>query len=99
MVLTQPAVLDYLYSVMGVFNIAFAVAYLQKDFPNKQQFTSAQIILMRLIEEHRSPDQDVGNSLRQCFNQADRYIGIQNRVSLLRAIEFTNQVNIVEEEA
>ena len=92
MVLTQPAVLDYMYSVMGIFNIAFALAYLQNNSHVLHQFEVAQMSLMGLIQEKRSPNQDEGNSLRQYFNQADRYIGIQNRATLVRAIGLVNHV-------
>jgi hypothetical protein len=37
------------------------------------------------------PSQDEGDFLRQCFNQADRHIGIQNKATLVRAIEFVDR--------
>ncbi|MFZ4539225.1 hypothetical protein [Propionivibrio sp.] len=92
MVLTQPAMLDYMYSVMGVFNIAFVLAYLQNNVPIMRQFETAQLTLMRLIQEMRCPNQDEGNSIRQCFNQADRFIGSQSKASLVRAIELVDHV-------
>ncbi|WP_422897920.1 hypothetical protein [Propionivibrio sp.] len=92
MVLTQPAVPDYQYSVMGVFNIAFALAYLQRNLAILKQFEAAQLTLMRLIQEKRIPDHEEGDSLCHCFNQADRFIGIQSKASFVRATELVNHV-------
>lgn len=87
MLLTQVVDVDYQYSVLSVFDLAFALAHLQNKSQAQMQFEAAQKILIRLIKEARGPSQEEGNFLCQRFNQADHYFGIQNTAILVRAVE------------
>lgn len=87
MLLAPVVDVDYQYSVLSVFDLAFALAHLQNKPQAQMQFEAAQKVLIRLIKEARGPSQDEGKILCQCFNQADYYFGIQNTAILVRAVE------------
>jgi hypothetical protein len=82
---------EYLYSVAGVFNIAVALAYQRKNTQRQAQYETAQTLMATLIREMRVPSAEESNFLYQCFNQADRYIGIQTKIALIRAIELVDK--------
>ena len=92
LVLTQEAVRDYQLSVLGVFNIAVALAHHQKKTPLQQHYEAAQLVMVELIQRQRPPDPVEGYLLRQTFNEADRYIGFQTQAKLVQAIEFASQL-------
>lgn len=82
--------LSYLSSLAGVFNLASVLAHLHRNAPLQANFDTAQKILITLIEKQRLPIPEEGSILRQAFNQADSYIGLQNTVSMAKAIQYSD---------
>ncbi len=91
LILTHTVNLDYQRSVLGVFNLAAALAYLQNRPQTQSQFEAAQRVMSLLIQGARSPSPEEGDFLRQSFNQADRHFGIQSGAMLVRAFEIVDQ--------
>jgi hypothetical protein len=91
MMLTQTANLNYQQSVLGVFNLAVALAHQQKKPQIRTQFEAAQRIMSQLILGGRSPSQEENDFLRQSFNLADRHFGIQSGTNLARAFDFVDR--------
>ena len=91
MMLTQTANLNYQQSVLGVFNLAVALAHLQHKPQIQTQFEAAQQIMSQLIQGARSPSHEEGDFLRQSFNLADRRFGMQSGANLVRAFDFVDR--------
>jgi translation initiation factor 2B subunit (eIF-2B alpha/beta/delta family) len=83
--------INYLKSVAGVFNIVGVLAHMHRNGQLQGNVDTAQQVLLGLIEEKRPPTPEEATLLRQVFNQADRYIGIQNTVSMAKAIRYTDR--------
>ena len=71
---------------------------LQHPLQTKQQFEAAQSIVIQLMKDARRPEQDEINFIRQCFNQADRHIGIQSKAMLVKAIELATLMSLGSED-
>ena len=91
LMLSQTIDLDYQRSVLGVFNLAAALAYLQRKPQTQKQFEAAQRVMSLLIHGARGPSPEEGDFLRRSFNQADRHFGIQSGAMLVRAFEVVDQ--------
>ena len=91
LILSQTIDLDYQRSVLSVFNLAAALAFLQNKPQTQSQFEAAQRVMSLLIQGARSPSSEEGDFLRQSFNQADRHFGIQSGAMLVRAFEIVDQ--------
>ena len=91
MVLTQATNLDYQHSVLGGFNLGVALSHLKSKLEMQHEFEAAQQIMVNLIAEARCPTHEEGVRLRQCFNLADRTIGTQSKLNLIRAIELIDR--------
>ena len=92
LMLNQAVELKYQQSVLGIFNIAVAIAHFQENEAMQRQYQAAQDVMVQLIREERQPTAAERAFLLQCFNVADRTIGIQNKVQLVRAIEFVDRI-------
>ena len=91
MMLTQAANLNYQQSVLGVFNLAVALAHLKNKPQILTQFEAAQRIMSQLIQGARSPSQEESDFLRQSFNLADRHFGMQSGANLVRAFDVVDR--------
>jgi len=92
LVLSNIVNLDYQWSVMGAFNLAIAIAALEKRQSILTQYNTAQAIMGTLITSELGPTPDEGDFLRKCFNMIDRHIGIQSAAALVRTIEFVDRM-------
>jgi len=77
---------------MLVFNIASALSHLRNKLQIRNPYDGARIPMIDLIRGARSPSREESDLLRQYFNQADRYLGIQSTAMLLRAIELVERM-------
>ena len=91
LILSQTVDLDYQRSVLGVFNLAAALAFLQSKPQIQNQFEAAQRVMSLLIQGARGPSPEEGDFLRLSFNQADRHFGIQSGATLARALDVVDQ--------
>ena len=92
MVLTQVIDPNYQQSVLGVFNLGVALCHLRNKVQLQGPFEAAQGVMVALIKEARCPTREESVLLTQCFNLADRTIGVQSKASMVRAIEFVDQL-------
>ena len=99
LMLSQTIDLDYQRSVLGVFNLAAALAYLQRKPQTQKQFEAAQRVMSLLIHGARGPSPEEGDFLRRSFNQADRHFGIQSGAMLVRSFEVIDQAGADDETA
>ena len=91
LILSQTIDLDYQRSVLSVFNLAAALAFLQNKPQTQSQFEAAQRVMSLLIQGARGPSPEEGDFLRLSFNQADRHFGIQSGAALARALDVVDQ--------
>lgn len=91
MLLSQHYEHEYAASIGGIFNIATALAHFKGNAELQSEFDGAQDVLVRLIEEGRAPDAEEGVQIREAFNLADQWIGIQDTAILTRAINYANK--------
>ena len=92
LVLSNIVNLDYQWSVIDVFNLAIAMAALEKKQSILTQYNAAQTIMGALITSERGPSLDEGDFLGKYFNMIDRHIGIQSAAALVRTIEFVDRM-------
>lgn len=76
---------DYLASVVGVINVATALAYLHKDKRSISLYESIQHTLLDVARQGVADD-ETGERLQRVFTIADNYIAIQSKADVLRAI-------------
>lgn len=81
---------QYAVSVAGVFNIAGAAAGLHQRNDIVSRIDAAQHIVERLLNERCPPAEEERQILMDAFNTADRYIGIQNQLTLAKAVRYVN---------
>lgn len=79
---------QYMATLAGAFNIAGSVGYFHRRNDIVDTMAGAQEIMARLIEEFRAPDIDEGQTLTAAMNIADRYIGVQQKHTLLKAATY-----------
>lgn len=91
LILRHTVDMHYLQSIAGVFNIVGVLAHMHRNAPLQDNIDAAQQVLLGLIEGKRPPTPDEANLLRQVFNQADRYIGLQNTIALAKAIRYSDR--------
>lgn len=75
----------YLASIVGVFNVAMALAYMHKDIRSIHLYESIQQTLLD-IAAHGIATQETGLRLSKVFTIADQYIACQAKGDILRAI-------------
>ncbi|MDE2440648.1 MAG: hypothetical protein KGP14_06460 [Betaproteobacteria bacterium] len=75
----------YLSSIIGIFNVAMALAYMHKDIRSIHLYESIQRPLLEVATVGISTP-ELGQRLRRVFTIADRYISAQAKADLLRAI-------------
>lgn len=75
----------YLASVVGVFNVAMALAYMHKDIRSIHLYESIQQTLLD-VAAHGVATPEAGLRLAKVFTIADQYIAIQAKTDILRAI-------------
>lgn len=75
----------YLISVVGVFNVATALAYMHKDKRAIALYDSVQNTVLQMAQEG-ADGMEERDHLRRVFNIADDYIGRHGRADILRAI-------------
>lgn len=75
----------YLVSVVGVFNVATALAYMYKDKRAIALYDSAQNTVLALARDAAMLP-EARAQLRRVFNIADDYIGRHSRADIMRAI-------------
>ena len=81
---------DYLLSLIGLFNIAGTIAHLKSNGDLIATFSGVQDILIGALKSKSFSDEQkllVQNGL----NNADRYLGIQSRKTILNAIDFVQE--------
>lgn len=83
--------LDYLYSVAGVFNIAGALANARRRRELERQIDAAQRIMEDLIAAVRLPTADEASVLKAAFLRADRFISLQRKADIARAIAYVDR--------
>jgi len=91
MLLSQHYEHEYAASVGGIFNIATTLAHFKAHSELQAEFDKAQDVLVKLIEDGRAPDAAEGALLREAFNLADQWIGIQDTAVMTRAINYANK--------
>lgn len=82
---------EYAASIGGLFNVATALAHFKGHAELQAVFDGAQEILVGLMRETRAPDDAEREPLREAFNLADQWIGIQDTAILTRAINYANK--------
>lgn len=92
MMLTQTVNMHYQRSVLGMFDLAVALAILQNKPQTRDRFEMARQIMYLLIHGSRKPDVKEADFLCRSFNQADQYFGIQSRAMLIRAFDFVDMM-------
>ena len=75
----------YLASIVGVFNVAMALAYMHKDIRSIHLYESIQQTLLD-VATHGIATPETGLRLSKVFTIADQYIAIQAKTDILRAI-------------
>lgn len=75
----------YLSSIVGVFNVAMALAYMHKDIRSIHLYESVQHILQEVAAQGISSP-EAALRLSKVFSIADQYISAQSKADLLRAI-------------
>jgi hypothetical protein len=75
----------YLSSIIGVFNVAMALAYMHKDIRSIHLYESIQPILLDVAASGVS-NPETGLRLSKVFTIADQYIATQAKTDILRAI-------------
>lgn len=75
----------YLSSVIGVFNVAMALAYMHKDIRSIHLYESIQPTLLEVAANGISSP-ETGLRLSRVFTIADQYIAAQAKTDILRAI-------------
>lgn len=75
----------YLASVVGVFNVATALAYMHKDKRSISLYESIPQLLLDVARDGVA-SAATGERLQRVFAIADQYISIQSKVDVLRAI-------------
>lgn len=82
---------EYAGSIGGLFNVATALAHFKGHVELQAVFDGAQDVLLQLMEDMRAPDDAESERLREAFNLADQWIGIQDTAILTRAINYANK--------
>lgn len=75
----------YLASIVGVLNVATALAYMHKDKRSISLYESIQHTLLAVARDGIA-DNETGERLCRVFLIADQYIAAQSKVDVLRAI-------------
>lgn len=75
----------YLASIVGVLNVATALAYLHKDKRSIRLYESVQHTLLDVARQGIA-DEESGERLQRVFVIADNYIAVQSKTDVLRAI-------------
>lgn len=75
----------YLSSIIGIFNVAMALAYMHKDIRSIHLYESIQQPLLDVAAAGISTP-EIGLRLSKVFTIADQYIAAQAKTDLLRAI-------------
>lgn len=75
----------YLASVVGVFNVATALSYLHKDKRSIRLYEAIQLTL-RDIAQSGAATPETGARLKKVLGIADKYIEVQSKADVLRAI-------------
>lgn len=81
---------QYMTSIVGVFNIAGSIGHLHQRNDIVNSMANAQLIMESLITDRRPPTDEEGKTITACFNIADRYIGVQQKHTLLKAAEYVD---------
>lgn len=77
--------LHYLASIVGVLNVATALAYMHKDKRSIRLYESVQHTLLDVARQGIA-DEASGERLQRVFVIADNYIALQSKADVLRAI-------------
>lgn len=72
-------------SVAGVFNVALALAYINKDRRSINFYSGVQDLLLAIANGHPFGETEK-RRLRTVFSQADKYICAQRKADILTAI-------------
>lgn len=75
----------YLASIIGVFNVAVALAYMHKDKRSISLYESIQHAMLDVARDGIA-DPETAERLQRVFAIADNYIAIQSKADVLRAI-------------
>ena len=92
LLLTEAVNVHYQRSVLGVFDLAVALADLQGDRQTQDRFVAAQRVMYQLIYAGRSPGPQEADFLCQSFNQADHIFGRQSHTSFARALDAVDEI-------
>ena len=82
---------EYLATIAGIFNIAGAVGYLHRREDIVDVMATAQTIMSHLVADRRPPDPDEATTIKSSFNIADHYIGVQQKLTLLKATKYIEE--------
>lgn len=91
MLLSQRYEPEYAASIGEIFNVATTLAHFKGHAELQAEFDKAQDVMVKLIEDGRAPNAAEGTLLREAFNLADQWIGIQDTAVLTRAINYANK--------
>lgn len=91
MLLSQQYALHYTCSVAGFFNFSEVLAFLLRRPDLQPHFASAQEIVLQLIAQERPPLASEGVVLCEIFNLADRFIAMQDTLTMARAMRHANR--------
>lgn len=91
MLLSQHYALTYSCSLAGIFNLSEILALLLDRHDLHPVFASAEAMVQQLIAESRVPTALEGAMLREAFNLSDKFIGMQNTVTIARAMAYANR--------
>ena len=76
---------QHVASVAGVFNVALALAYINKDRRSINFYSGIQNLLLAIANGHAFGEAEK-RRLRMVFSQADKYICAQRKTDILTAI-------------
>ena len=91
MLLVQKYDLTYVCSIAWVFNIAVVLAFEADRRDLLRFFIPVQDIVLILMNEMRGPTTNEGDELRNAFNVADHWFGLQNVQRIAMATKYASQ--------
>lgn len=75
----------YLASIVGVMNVATALSYMHRDTRSFRFYESVQPIILKIASDGIG-NTDLGARLTKVFNAAERYIEVNSKTDILKAI-------------
>ncbi|MEY4593157.1 MAG: hypothetical protein RIR18_2052 [Pseudomonadota bacterium] len=78
---------EYLLSLIGLFNIAGAIAFIKKSQDLVKRYSEAQTTLLSALKS-KSLSEDEISLIGSSLNHVDRYLGVQTKQTIRAAVEY-----------